>query len=46
MGPSSVPAYLLSCFAFLVVNFLLLLFDFYGAQQEGEVLQMNMMLQV
>jgi hypothetical protein len=34
------------CLAFLVLKFLLLLFDFHGAQQEGEVLQMYMMLQV
>jgi hypothetical protein len=32
--------------AFLVLKFLLLLFDFHGAQQEGKVLQMYMMLQV
>jgi hypothetical protein len=34
------------CLAFLVLKFLLLLFDFHGAQQEGKVLQMYMMLQV
>jgi len=33
-------------FGILVLKFLLLLFDFYGVQHEGEVLQMYMMLQV
>ena len=46
MARSSVAAYLVCCLGYLVIKFLLLLFDCHGAWQEGNVLQMYMILQL